>query len=60
MQAHPKIINSLARVYQNKNVAEHTKKNLKELEILIENEIAKNNINNLLGQATLSWIRKKI
>jgi len=59
-ESHPKIINLLARVYQNKNLAEQSKKNLKELEFLVEKEITKNNINNLLGQTTLSWIRKKI
>jgi tetratricopeptide (TPR) repeat protein len=58
--AHTKIIHLLAKVYQFKNNAEIVRKNLEELESYIAEEIKKNDIDNLLGETMLVWIRKKI
>lgn len=57
---HKKIIFLLARLYQNKNNIEFVKKSLKELEIFVIAETKKNEIDHLLGETILAWIRKKI
>ena len=56
---HSKIIHLLARIYQHKNNAEHVRKNLFKLETFLMEEMKKNEIDNLLAETILLWIRKK-
>ncbi len=56
---HSKLIHLVARIYQDKNNTEHVRKNLQELESFIVDGVKKNNIDHLLGETMLAWIRKK-
>ncbi|TAL62522.1 MAG: hypothetical protein EPN85_02465 [Bacteroidetes bacterium] len=56
---HTKIIHLLAHVYQFKNNTELVRKNIKELESYIEIQMKKNEVDHLLGETVLEWIRKK-
>ena len=58
--ANTKIIHLLAKVYQHKNNAEQVRKSLEELQSFVAEEIKSNEIDHLLGETMLAWIRKKI
>lgn len=58
-EIYTKIIHLLAHVYQFKNNAEQVKENIKELESYIVEKMKKNEVDTLLGESTLAWIKKK-
>lgn len=56
---HVKLIHFLTRIYQHKNNPELVRKGLIEIETFLGEKIKKNEIDNLLGEIILAWIRKK-
>lgn len=56
---HTKIIHLLAHVYQVKNNPEMVKKNIKDLESFIVEKMKQHDVDHLLGETMLVWIRKK-
>ncbi len=59
MEVYIKIIHLLAQVYQYKNNLENVRKNLAELELYVADKIEKNDVDHLLGETMLAWIKNK-
>lgn len=57
---HTKMIHLLAHVYQFKNNAELVRKNVKELETFTTEKMKQNEVDRLLGETVLGWVKKKI
>jgi len=58
-EVHTRIIHLLAHVYQVKNNAEQVKKNITELQTFLVEEMKNYEVDRLLGETMLAWIRKK-
>jgi tetratricopeptide (TPR) repeat protein len=58
-EIHTKLIHLLANVYQHKNNLELVRKNVKELESFVTEKMKKNDIDHVLAESLLAWLRKK-